>query len=613
MCSGTYSFLKVVEPLQIRGLSHDRFRLSVFPVSLSGAVSEWFTTECISAIATWDELVERFTQKFYNLFDLDEEEEADDNEDPDEINDVPKIFRIDDDLFNFDTPLYIAFEEFIRLLKINSDLFTYIQEFKTYDEYEHELNYDETQGLNEQCSDIDGYCNGGELSRMVRERIEGSWGDATPSIMKFCTWLRDSFENFHELGYDVLVKPEECCWKVNTNEICPYTRWDNRLRGPYTNTKPNGTFDRYLDIDRMPEKNYEANNVDEEYVAIKELINHSETNVDTQCAYRELFYKMDDGWLMTRATEFTYGRKYRLHECLLNFMHDLAEMKLTYCNSGVTCEDEAKRRNSKAKKKIFEENRLEDKQPEEKTNTDCLVKEQEKEYHTGWKIKMGNVLDSYNQSSTQQCMRSVVTKYLGIAGIQQQNGLVDETNVTLFAKVKCIFSGYHKSIVGNKLWRLDDITSKVVIDMNMGFNESGKYKKTFISFDVGTGSIQVLHGFEVELASGRDQHLACGLFGYRKDSNEASFPVTVMEKIYAHVSLTFNNTVACEHMEALSTTEAGYMTFTEAWKKEIWLKGLLIELRYELRLVAGIAIGAFVKGGSRTKVPAQVKVDAHRY
>ncbi|GKG34060.1 hypothetical protein Tco_0434219 [Tanacetum coccineum] len=37
--------------------------------------------------------------------------------------------------------------------------------------------------------------------------------------------------------------------------------------------------------------------------------------------------------------------------------------------------------------------RLEDKQPEEKTNTDYLVKEQEKEYQTGWKIKKGNVLD----------------------------------------------------------------------------------------------------------------------------------------------------------------------------------------------------------------------------
>nr|GFA59463.1 hypothetical protein [Tanacetum cinerariifolium] len=31
--------------------------------------------------------------------------------------------------------------------------------------------------------------------------------------------------------------------------------------------------------------------------------------------------------------------------------------------------------------------RLEDKQPEEKTNIDCLVKEQEKEYQTGWKTK----------------------------------------------------------------------------------------------------------------------------------------------------------------------------------------------------------------------------------
>nr|GFC61779.1 zinc finger, CCHC-type [Tanacetum cinerariifolium] len=46
--------------------------------------------------------------------------------------------------------------------------------------------------------------------------------------------------------------------------------------------------------------------------------------------------------------------------------------------------------------------RLKDKQPEKKTNTDCL---------------------------------SGVAKHLGVAGTQQQNGLVDETNVTLFANV----------------------------------------------------------------------------------------------------------------------------------------------------------------------------------
>ncbi|GJT16673.1 hypothetical protein Tco_1175719 [Tanacetum coccineum] len=59
-----------------------------------------------------------------------------------------------------------------------------------------------------------------------------------------------------------------------------------------------------------------------------------------------------------------------------------------------------------------------DKQPGRKTNTDCLVKEQEKEYQTGWKIK---------------------------TGIQQQNGLVDVTNVTLFAKLA--FASRHLQVV----------------------------------------------------------------------------------------------------------------------------------------------------------------------
>ncbi|GJZ29061.1 hypothetical protein Tco_0573708, partial [Tanacetum coccineum] len=34
---------------------------------------------------------------------------------------------------------------------------------------------------------------------------------------------------------------------------------------------------------------------------------------------------------------------------------------------------------------------------------------------------------------------------------------------------------------------------------NMGFNESGEYKKTFIGSGVGTGSMQVLHGFEFKV------------------------------------------------------------------------------------------------------------------
>ncbi|GJW99411.1 hypothetical protein Tco_0183325 [Tanacetum coccineum] len=123
------------------------------------------------------------------------------------------------------------------------------------------------------------------------------------------------------------------------------------------------------------------------------------------------------------------------------------------------------------------------------------------EYQTGWKIK---------------------------TGLQQQNGLVKETNVTLLAKV--------------------------VLYMNMGFNESEEYKKTCIGSSVDTGSVHVLQEVEFEVEPQEDhtfevephRNVDHELFSYRKDSNEAAFAVAAMEKIYAHESLTFNNTVACE-------------------------------------------------------------------
>nr|GFA10695.1 zinc finger, CCHC-type [Tanacetum cinerariifolium] len=49
-------------------------------------------------------------------------------------------------------------------------------------------------------------------------------------------------------------------------------------------------------------------------------------------------------------------------------------------------------------------------------------------------------------------------------------------------------------------------------------------------------------------------------------------------------------------------------------EEENMAKGtLLTESRYELRLVAGIATGALVKGDSRSEVPAQDEFVAYRY
>ncbi|GJU00823.1 zinc finger, CCHC-type containing protein [Tanacetum coccineum] len=205
----------------------------------------------------------------------------------------------------------------------------------------------------------------------------------------------------------------------------------------------------------------------------------------------------------------------------------------------------------------------------------CLVKEQKKEYQTGWKIKMGNVLDSCNQRSTQQCTKSGVAKHLGVGVMQQQNGLVKETNVTLLAKVRCflIQSGL------SKVFWADDTTMstylvnrspsstigfKTPIDIigifgwlasiKQGMLEPVKVKCIFMGYRkgiVGTGSMQVLQRdeFEVEPQEGHTFEratLSMGTIQYREDSNEATFAVAAVENIYAHESLTFNNTVACE-------------------------------------------------------------------
>ncbi|GJT07056.1 hypothetical protein Tco_0841518 [Tanacetum coccineum] len=184
-------FLKIIGPIKINGLTQDLFRLSIFPVSLAGAAYEWFTKECIGSIITWDNMLEKFILKFHHLFDHNEEETEED-ENPKKMDNVPEIFRIEGNLYDFETPLCEAYHAFNCLLKINTNLFTYdIQNFKTYDEYKRELNDDKAGGTEKPwsknrvpyqlcdhicepyrfknggtkwptcTSDIDDFCNGG--------------------------------------------------------------------------------------------------------------------------------------------------------------------------------------------------------------------------------------------------------------------------------------------------------------------------------------------------------------------------------------------------------------------------------------------------------------------
>ncbi|GKC02177.1 hypothetical protein Tco_0993787 [Tanacetum coccineum] len=248
-------------------------------------------------------------------------------------DEIAKIFRIETGLFDFKTPLCMAFNEFNYLLKIDTDLFTHdIQGAKTYEEYENEwLNKDVPWVLKEPrsengvpyelinhicdsfcykdvntklptcCSNEDGFCNGGELPRMVRvgymayfqdyewydnlmddnlkeEALkqkainERSWGDATQRVMNFCSWLKRCFENFHELNYELMVKLKEYWWRVNDHECSPFNNWRDHISGTYANAnidakKPNDdhgidNFDNDLVWDNTP---YHASKEGEQY------------------------------------------------------------------------------------------------------------------------------------------------------------------------------------------------------------------------------------------------------------------------------------------------------------------------------------------------------------
>ncbi|GJZ05075.1 hypothetical protein Tco_0538350 [Tanacetum coccineum] len=76
---------------------------------------------------------------------------------------------------------------------------------------------------------------------------------------------------------------------------------------------------------------------------------------------------------------------------------------------------------------------------------------------------------------------------------------------------------------------------------NTSFNESGEYKKTLIGSGVGTGLVHVLQGVEFEVEPQEDH-----AFEVEPQGNVNHVAVAVVEKIYAHESLTLNDTVACE-------------------------------------------------------------------
>ncbi|GJZ36228.1 hypothetical protein Tco_0582045 [Tanacetum coccineum] len=228
--SGTYEedavehieyFLKIVDPIDLPNVNHDRLRVDVFPISLAGNARNWFD-EIKGSTTTWVDLTKIFFGKYYppsracnvvgtevkkdptnDMFEECHDEVIDDGfSDLEEANnddeqEIGEIFRIETNLFNYETPLCTKFNEFNYLLKIDPELFTYdIERTMTYDDYMNELN----------------------------DELEEPWSEGG-------------------VPYKI----------VNEHECSPFANWRDHVRGPYANFY--ATHDPYLDINHVFGKN----------------------------------------------------------------------------------------------------------------------------------------------------------------------------------------------------------------------------------------------------------------------------------------------------------------------------------------------------------------------
>nr|GEX37538.1 zinc finger, CCHC-type [Tanacetum cinerariifolium] len=160
-------------------------------------------------------------------------------------------------------------------------------------------------------------------------------------------------------------------------------------------------------------------------------------------------------------------------------------------------------------------------------------------------ISLGTLEKEGFTRSTQQCTKSGVAKHLGVAGLQQQDRGYNHVYISSEQ------GHYHQRL---DLTPIDMLgTGLVQVLQGVDFEVEPHEDHTFEvephgNFDhvAGLQKVQTQDLIYYHSARDREQHLAWELFSYKEDSNEAAFVVAAMEKIYAHESSTFNNTVACE-------------------------------------------------------------------
>ncbi|GKD77040.1 hypothetical protein Tco_1339661, partial [Tanacetum coccineum] len=247
-----------------------------------------------------------------------DEVELTDEEFSDNENEIDEVFRIDTNIFDYETPIYLAFNEFNYLLKVDPDLLTKdIMGFKTYDDYKDDWIYEwnkdvpwvdekpwidtgvwtEPRPVIHICKPFNYKTGCSEWPTCNYERCEALEDSELKDEALRNKTIMEGFikDDDDESNYEQMRR-----WDIYTNYDDTFkTNHDDNEREELceVHKPPVCTIQRF----KMIKYSFGQG---EEYVAIKEdeYDDQAGTSNNACHTYQEIFRMMDEGWMVTRAT-----------------------------------------------------------------------------------------------------------------------------------------------------------------------------------------------------------------------------------------------------------------------------------------------------------------------
>ncbi|GJR29433.1 hypothetical protein Tco_1105665 [Tanacetum coccineum] len=253
-------YLKIIDPIKLPNVDHDKLRVVVFPTSLARGARRWFY-KTKESITCWVDLTAKFFRKYYPPSPIEENNTPLIKWDPSNpkfegwlatkfVNYKTMDVFTKGALWDYwkmggeeiKTPLCLAFNDFNYLLKVDPDLLTKdIMGFKTYEDYKDDWIYEWNKDIPwvdekpwTEAGREDGYCNGGKLpgsyhigNSLHYQDLE--WYEALEDSK-----LKDEALRNKAIMEGLISDDESCndCWKRWKSHEIYYHNYDN---GEYEN------------------------------------------------------------------------------------------------------------------------------------------------------------------------------------------------------------------------------------------------------------------------------------------------------------------------------------------------------------------------------------------